>query len=83
MTGRAPYERDVNTVFQDYAIFPHMNVQQNVEYGLLVKKVGKATGESARNNRPNRPASPPWAIGNPMQLSGGQRQRVALCPRAG
>src|SRR3954452_7978741 len=42
VTRRPPYERDVNTVFQDYAIFPHMSVQQNVEYGLLVKKVGKA-----------------------------------------
>ena len=37
----APYERDVNTVFQDYALFPHMTVQQNVEYGLMVKKVKK------------------------------------------
>src|SRR5687767_546995 len=39
VTGLAPYERDVNTVFQDYALFPHMTVEQNVEYGLKVKKV--------------------------------------------
>ena len=41
VSGLPPYERDVNTVFQDYALFPHMTVQQNVEYGLRVKKVGK------------------------------------------
>jgi putative spermidine/putrescine transport system ATP-binding protein len=40
VTGRAPYERDVNTVFQDYALFPHMTVQEHVEYGLRVKRVG-------------------------------------------
>ena len=42
VTGLAPFDRDVNTVFQDYALFPHMTVLQNVEYGLKVKKVGKA-----------------------------------------
>ena len=42
VTQRAPYERDVNTVFQDYALFPHMTVQENVEYGLRVKRVAKA-----------------------------------------
>ena len=41
VTERPPYDRDVNTVFQDYAIFPHMSVLQNVEYGLRVKKVAK------------------------------------------
>jgi len=41
VTARPPFERNVNTVFQDYALFPHMSVQQNVEYGLMVKKVGK------------------------------------------
>src|SRR4051794_41935191 len=42
VTKRAPYDRDVNTVFQDYAIFPHMSVIENVEYGLRVKKVGRS-----------------------------------------
>ena len=41
VTRAAPYDRDVNTVFQDYALFPHMSVQQNVEYGLMVMKVAK------------------------------------------
>ena len=54
MTGRPPYERDVNTVFQDYALFPHMSVRQNVEYGLRVKKVARpsdATGPRRRSSR--------------------------------
>ncbi|MGC1211377.1 MAG: ABC transporter ATP-binding protein, partial [Micromonospora sp.] len=42
VTRLAPFERDVNTVFQDYALFPHMSVRQNVEYGLRVRKVGRA-----------------------------------------
>src|SRR5215211_4664172 len=42
VTGRPPFARDVNTVFQDYALFPHMNVLENVEYGLRVKKVARA-----------------------------------------
>ena len=41
VTNRAPFERDVNTVFQDYALFPHMTVRANVEYGLKIKKVAK------------------------------------------
>src|SRR4051794_36512828 len=41
VTGLAPYARDVNTVFQDYALFPHMTIQGNVEYGLKIKKVAK------------------------------------------
>ena len=44
-----PYDRPVNTVFQDYALFPHMTVQQNVEYGLMVKKVKKGERASARD----------------------------------
>lgn len=44
VTAKAPFERDVNTVFQDYALFPHMTVQQNVEYGLMVKKLAKPSG---------------------------------------
>jgi putative spermidine/putrescine transport system ATP-binding protein len=78
VTERAPYERDVNTVFQDYALFPHMSVQENVEYGLRVKRV-------ARQERRTRAAEAlglvrlsEFAGRKPSQLSGGQRQRVAL-----
>ena len=49
VTGRPPFARDVNTVFQDYALFPHMNVRQNVEYGLRVKKVSRAERRGARD----------------------------------
>jgi putative spermidine/putrescine transport system ATP-binding protein len=73
-----PYDRPVNTVFQDYALFPHMTVQQNVEYGLMVKKVKK--GE--RRERAGRALEMVRLAGygnrKPSQLSGGQRQRVAL-----
>jgi putative spermidine/putrescine transport system ATP-binding protein len=78
VTDLAPYERDVNTVFQDYALFPHMSVQENVEYGLKVKKVPKGQrGDRARE------ALEMVQLGHfgdrrPGQLSGGQRQRVAL-----
>jgi putative spermidine/putrescine transport system ATP-binding protein len=78
VSGLPPHERDVNTVFQDYALFPHMSVGQNVAYGLKVKKV-------AGDERRRRVAE---ALGmvrldgyedrRPAQLSGGQRQRVAL-----
>ena len=74
----APYQRNVNTVFQDYALFPHMTVAENVEYGLRVKKVAK--GE--RRDRVNGALAMVQlgALGGrkPAQLSGGQRQRVAL-----
>jgi putative spermidine/putrescine transport system ATP-binding protein len=73
-----PYARDVNTVFQDYALFPHMTVQDNVEYGLRVKKV--ARGE--RRRRAGEALALVQLDGyggrKPAQLSGGQRQRVAL-----
>ena len=74
-----PYERDVNTVFQDYALFPHMTVAENVAYGLKVKKVadGRAArprGRGARDGAARRRS----ASRKPAQLSGGQRQRVAL-----
>ena len=73
-----PYDRPVNTVFQDYALFPHMTVQQNVEYGLMVKKVKKGErGERARQALEMvRLGS--YGSRKPSQLSGGQRQRVAL-----
>ena len=78
VTGRPPYARDVNTVFQDYALFPHMSVQKNVEYGLRVKKVPKE--ERARRAVEALEAVRLGGLGDrrPSQLSGGQRQRVAL-----
>ncbi|MGH2636275.1 MAG: ABC transporter ATP-binding protein [Actinomycetota bacterium] len=78
VTDLAPYERDVNTVFQDYALFPHMTVLENVEYGLRVKRVpGPARRERASEALAMVQLS---ALGDrkPSQLSGGQRQRVAL-----
>ncbi len=73
-----PYERPVNTVFQDYALFPHMNVEQNIAYGLMIKKV--ATAERARrvNEMLDLVRLPGMGGRRPTQLSGGQRQRVAL-----
>jgi putative spermidine/putrescine transport system ATP-binding protein len=78
VTGRPPYDRDVNTVFQDYAIFPHMNVLQNVEYGLRVKKVGKAERRKRAEEALATVRLEGYAARRPHQLSGGQRQRVAL-----
>jgi putative spermidine/putrescine transport system ATP-binding protein len=73
-----PYDRDVNTVFQDYALFPHMNVGDNIAYGLMVKKVAK----EERNKRVDEMLELVQLTGfagrKPSQLSGGQRQRVAL-----
>jgi putative spermidine/putrescine transport system ATP-binding protein len=78
VTGLAPYDRDVNTVFQDYALFPHMTVAENVEYGLKVKKV--PTDERRRRADEALEMVQLGAFGarKPAQLSGGQRQRVAL-----
>jgi putative spermidine/putrescine transport system ATP-binding protein len=78
VTDRPPYERDVNTVFQDYALFPHMSVRENVEYGLRVKKVER--GERARRAGDALEMVRLGGYGDrrPAQLSGGQRQRVAL-----
>ena len=73
-----PYDRPVNTVFQDYALFPHMTVQANVEYGLMVKKVkkGERRDRAAKALEMVRLAG--YGDRKPSQLSGGQRQRVAL-----
>ncbi len=73
-----PYERDVNTVFQDYALFPHMTVQQNVEYGLLVKKTPKAERRQRAQEALRMVRLDGYGDRKPGQLSGGQRQRVAL-----
>jgi putative spermidine/putrescine transport system ATP-binding protein len=78
VSRRAPFERDVNTVFQDYALFPHMTVGDNVAYGLMVRKVprderARRVGEALRMVRLEG-----FERRKPGQLSGGQRQRVAL-----
>ena len=76
---RAPaYARDVNTVFQDYALFPHMTVRANVEYGLRIKKVPKAERRARANEALELVRLPEVGDRKPAQLSGGQRQRVAL-----
>ena len=78
VTRQPPFDRDVNTVFQDYALFPHMSVGDNVAYGLLVRKVPKAE----RSRRVGEALAMVRLAGfetrKPGQLSGGQRQRVAL-----
>jgi putative spermidine/putrescine transport system ATP-binding protein len=73
-----PYDRPVNTVFQDYALFPHMTVLQNVEYGLMVKKVKKGERGSRAADALAMVRLGAYGDRKPSQLSGGQRQRVAL-----
>jgi putative spermidine/putrescine transport system ATP-binding protein len=73
-----PYDRPVNTVFQDYALFPHMTVQENVEYGLRVKKVKKAERVERARQALEMVRLAGHGERKPSQLSGGQRQRVAL-----
>jgi putative spermidine/putrescine transport system ATP-binding protein len=73
-----PYERDVNTVFQDYALFPHMDVLENVAYGLKVKGVDRATRTREAEAALDLVALGGFGDRRPGQLSGGQRQRVAL-----
>ncbi|MGC4007593.1 MAG: ABC transporter ATP-binding protein [Pseudomonas sp.] len=76
--GLPPYERDVNTVFQDYALFPHMSVLDNVAYGLKVKGVAKAERYHRAEEALGMVALAGYGKRKPAQLSGGQRQRVAL-----
>jgi putative spermidine/putrescine transport system ATP-binding protein len=73
-----PFDRDVNTVFQDYALFPHMTVGQNVAYGLEIRKVPKAERESRVADAMRMVRLEGFEKRKPGQLSGGQRQRVAL-----
>ena len=73
-----PYARDVNTVFQDYALFPHMTVQENVEYGLRVKKVARGERRRRAGEALELVQLAGYGGRKPAQLSGGQRQRVAL-----
>ncbi len=73
-----PFERDVNTVFQDYALFPHMTVGDNIAYGLMVKRVAKNERKKRVNDMLELVQLTGFAERKPSQLSGGQRQRVAL-----
>ncbi len=76
--GVPPYERDVNTVFQDYALFPHMTVGENVAYGLTVKRVPRAERDRRVAEMLDLVRLPGVVGRRPAVLSGGQRQRVAL-----
>jgi putative spermidine/putrescine transport system ATP-binding protein len=78
VSGVPPYERAVNTVFQDYALFPHMSVGENVAYGLKVAKVDKAERHKRGEEALEMVRLPGYAERKPGELSGGQRQRVAL-----
>src|SRR3954453_4191447 len=78
VTDLPPPERDVNTVFQDYALFPHMSVGGNVGYGLRVKGIGKAERGKRVEEALALVRLEGYGERRPSQLSGGQRQRVAL-----
>ncbi len=78
VTRTPPFNRDVNTVFQDYALFPHMSVRKNVEYGLRVKKVPSAERSARATEALEAVRLTGYGDRTPSQLSGGQRQRVAL-----
>jgi putative spermidine/putrescine transport system ATP-binding protein len=78
VAGVPPYERDVNTVFQDYALFPHMSVGENVEYGLMIRRVPAAQRRSRSDEMLDLVKLSGYRERKPAQLSGGQRQRVAL-----
>ena len=78
ITHLPAYERDVNTVFQDYALFPHMDVITNIEYGLRVKGMNKSDRRDQAMNALQQVRLDGYENRKPNQLSGGQRQRVAL-----
>lgn len=78
VTHLPPYERDVNTVFQDYALFPHMTVGDNIAYGLMIRKVGKVEQRARVEKMLEMVRLAGMNKRRPAQLSGGQRQRVAL-----
>jgi putative spermidine/putrescine transport system ATP-binding protein len=78
MAGVPPYDRAVNTVFQDYALFPHMTVGENVAYGLRVASVDRAERARRRDEALEMVRLPGYGKRKPGELSGGQRQRVAL-----
>ncbi len=76
--GVPPYRRNVNTVFQDYALFPHMTVGDNVAYGLMIRGVSRPEREARARTALTMVKLPGYEARRPGQLSGGQRQRVAL-----
>jgi len=78
VTGIPPFDRDVNTVFQDYALFPHMSVGDNVGYGLVVRKVAATERRQRVADALRMVRLTGYDDRRPGQLSGGQRQRVAL-----
>jgi putative spermidine/putrescine transport system ATP-binding protein len=78
VTRTAPFDRPVNTVFQDYALFPHMSVEQNIGYGLMVRKVAKAERRERVASVLRTVRLEGYGARRPVELSGGQRQRVAL-----
>ena len=73
-----PYERDVNTVFQDYALFPHMTVEDNIAYGLMIRGASRVARMKQADEMLDLVRLPGFGYRKPSQLSGGQRQRVAL-----
>jgi putative spermidine/putrescine transport system ATP-binding protein len=78
VTAVPPFDRDVNTVFQDYALFPHMTVGDNVGYGLVVRKVPRTARTQRVTDALRMVRLDGYEARKPSQLSGGQRQRVAL-----
>jgi putative spermidine/putrescine transport system ATP-binding protein len=78
VTSVPPFDRDVNTVFQDYALFPHMTVADNVAYGLMVRKIPKPERATRVAEALRMVRLEGYDDRKPSQLSGGQRQRVAL-----
>jgi putative spermidine/putrescine transport system ATP-binding protein len=78
VSRKAPFERDVNTVFQDYALFPHMSVGDNVGYGPMIRKVPRADRTSQVADALRMVRLDGYEKRRPSELSGGQRQRVAL-----
>jgi putative spermidine/putrescine transport system ATP-binding protein len=78
VTAVPPFDRDVNTVFQDYALFPHMTVGDNVGYGLMIRRVPRAEREARVTDALAMVRLEGYQARKPSQLSGGQRQRVAL-----
>jgi putative spermidine/putrescine transport system ATP-binding protein len=78
VTAMPPYDREVNTVFQDYALFPHMSVDDNVDYGMRVRRVSRADRDRRRADALDMVRLSGFEQRKPSELSGGQRQRVAL-----
>ncbi len=78
VVGLPPYKRDVNTVFQSYALFPHMSIEDNVAFGLERKGVRRRSARAGSPRCSSSSASTGFAKRKPRQLSGGQQQRVAL-----